>query len=227
MLKHPQIRPLSRAEVREVDRRAIEDFGLPGVVLMENAGRGATDVLLELGVGGTVIILAGKGNNGGDGYVIARFLQLHGIECRILSSCHPDTLTGDAEIQMAVARNAGIPIVVMPDVDEVRKHVDAADWIVDALLGNGATGAVRAPLDQWVQLANSSTARVVAIDVPSGLDCDTGEAAGECIKATDTITFVAPKIGFSSTAAHQFLGDVHTVPIGAPLAVLREFIQSP
>ncbi|MFK7820820.1 MAG: NAD(P)H-hydrate epimerase [Planctomycetaceae bacterium] len=227
MPEQPIIRPLSRAEVREVDRRTIKDFGLPGVVLMENAGRGATDVLVDQGISGIVTILTGKGNNGGDGYVIARFLQLYGIECRIASTCDPNTLTGDARIQMLVARNAGLPISAAPDVDQLRELIDTADWIIDGLLGTGATGAARSPMDEWIRLTNASTARVIAIDVPSGLDCDTGRAAGVCIAATDTITFVAPKVGFQKAEAASHVGEVHVVPIGAPLAVLAEFILDP
>ena len=121
----PKLRPLTRAEVREIDRRTIEDFGLPGVVLMENAGHGATDVLLSLGVSGRVLILAGKGNNGGDGYVIARFLQLHGAECRIASTVELESLRGDAAIQMNVARAAGIRIDVQPSVEEL-----CARWLL-------------------------------------------------------------------------------------------------
>src|SRR5688500_7504074 len=102
---------LSREQCRELDRRAIEEYGIPGLVLMENAGRGCVDVLERLGIGGPVVILCGKGNNGGDGFVIARHLELRGHACRVLLLRPPDELTGDAATNFAILRRTGVPIV--------------------------------------------------------------------------------------------------------------------
>jgi len=127
--------PLTRDQVRDVDRRAIHDYGLPGVVLMENAGRGAAELLIGLGIAGRVVICAGKGNNGGDGYVIARHLELRGVATTVLLFCQPSELTGDAAINYHVLAAARQDIVLMgaaPDVTELDRQIASADWVVDA-----------------------------------------------------------------------------------------------
>ncbi len=224
MIVSPKLRPLSRAEVREIDRRSIEECHLPGIVLMENAGRGATEVLLELGLSEPAYILAGKGNNGGDGFVIARFLQLAGIRAHVLTPFQQNDVGGDALIQMNVVMVAGIPIEFGVSATEIGDRVTSAAWIIDALLGTGARGAVREPVGSIVEVVNNSQARLTSIDVPSGLDCDTGKPLGNSVRANDTITFVAPKIGFEQTSASDYTGRVHVVGIGAPLCVLRDFV---
>ncbi|MEX0703576.1 MAG: NAD(P)H-hydrate epimerase [Planctomycetales bacterium] len=218
------IRSLSRDAVRDVDRRAIEEYGLPGIVLMENAGRGAADVLRALGVGGRVVICAGKGNNGGDGFVIARHLDLRGIEVRVLSFVDPADLRGDAAINFRVIERSGIPLrVVTGDVrwDEIDRELAAAEWIVDALLGTGAAGAVRPPFDRVIGRINAAGRRVLAVDLPSGMDCDTGGPLGACVRADHTVTFVARKKGFDAPGAAEWTGTVHVVEIGVPRKLLE------
>lgn len=207
---------LSRDQVREVDRRAIEDFGLPGVVLMENAGRGVVDVLLRLGVRGPVAICCGKGNNGGDGYVIARHLDNHGVAVVVHLFARPDDLTGDAAIHFRVLARSGLPIVIHADSQSEAVEFNGVEWIVDALFGTGLTGPIRPPLDNVVRRINASGARVLAVDIPSGLDCDTGQPTGDVVLAQHTVTFVAVKKGFSAPDAIPFLGTVHVVDIGLP-----------
>ena len=211
---------LTRAQVRDVDRRAIEEFGVPGVVLMENAGRGAADVLLDLGVKGPVSICCGKGNNGGDGFVMARHLDNHGIPVRVLLFTQPEQLTGDAAINFHIIQRSGIAVLVEPDLPTVTRELHTAAWVVDALFGTGLAGPVRPPLDRVIAAINASGQPVLAVDIPSGLDCDMGLALGETVRATHTTTFVAAKVGFANPAAGQWLGQVHVVDIGAPRAVV-------
>jgi NAD(P)H-hydrate epimerase len=211
---------LTRAQVRDVDRRAIEAFGVPGVVLMENAGRGAAKLLLSLGARGPVAICCGKGNNGGDGFVIARHLDNREIAVRVLLFARPDQLTGDAAINCRIIEQTGIPLVAEPDTATLTTTLAQAAWIVDALFGTGLTGAVRPPLDGVIGAINSSGKPVLAVDIPSGLDCDTGLPLGATVRAAHTVTFVAPKIGFAQPAAREWLGQVHVVDIGAPRAAL-------
>jgi NAD(P)H-hydrate epimerase len=206
------MKALTRHQVREIDRRAIDDFGVPGVVLMENAGRGAADVLLSLGVRGPVAICCGKGNNGGDGFVIARHLDNHGVAVRVLLFAQPADLTGAAAINLHVIERSGLPIAVNPDLAELA----TAEWIVDALFGTGLSGAVRPPFDQVINAVNASGQSVLAVDIPSGLDCDTGLSLGATVRASHTVTFVAEKVGFANPAAREYLGQVHVVDIGAP-----------
>jgi NAD(P)H-hydrate epimerase len=211
---------LTRAQVREVDRRAIEDFGVPGVVLMENAGRGAASVLLELGASGPVVICCGKGNNGGDGFVIARHLDNHGVVVRILLFAKPNDLTGDAQTNFRIVEKSGLTIAILPEPAEVTRALAAASWIVDALFGTGLGGPVRPPYDGVIEAVNASGKPVLAVDLPSGLDCDTGFPMGPTVRAGHTVTFVEPKAGFANPEAREWLGEVHVVDIGAPRAAL-------
>lgn len=210
--------PLSRDEVRAIDRHAIEQLGIPGVVLMENAGRGAADLLLSLGVHGLVVICCGKGNNGGDGFVIARHLSLAGRDVRILLFADPAELQGDARINHDIVMKMGLPLRVFAAFDEadVRKELASAEWIVDALFGTGLTGTVRPPFDRVIELTNASGARVLAVDIPSGLDCDAGQPLGSTIRADHTATFVAVKRGFLAPEAAAWTGFVHVIGIGSP-----------
>jgi len=215
---------LTREEVRAIDRRAIEEYGVPGVVLMENAGRGAAEVLLSLGVHGRVVICCGKGNNGGDGFVIARHLDNHRVPVRVLLFARPEELSGDAAINYHILARAGLPVEVHAgnpvDMEAIRRELTTAEWVVDALFGTGLSGLVRPPFDQVIAAINDSPARVLAVDIPSGLDCDTGEPLGPTVRADRTVTFVAQKKGFTNPAAWAWLGQVHVVGIGAPRVVV-------
>ncbi|HXG11682.1 MAG TPA: NAD(P)H-hydrate epimerase [Gemmataceae bacterium] len=215
---------LSRDEVRTIDRRAIEEFGVPGVVLMENAGRGTAELLLALGIQGPVVICCGKGNNGGDGFVIARHLDNRRVPVRVLLFCRPEELTGDAAINYHIVSKSGLPLAVHAqtplDLAAVQAELAAADWIVDALFGTGLSGPVRAPFDQIIGAINESSARVLAVDIPSGLDCDTGQPLGATVRAHHTATFVAQKKGFTEPAARPWLGQVHVIDIGAPRCLI-------
>ena len=216
------MRSLTRAEVREVDRRAIDDFGLPGIALMENAGRGAAALVHERAPQARVSIVCGKGNNAGDGFVIARHLANLGHDVRLLLACDPADLRGDAAINWHVVDRMGLPALRLdaaPQADWERA-VAGADWIVDALLGTGAAGPPRGAIATAIAAVNAVAARdgahVLAVDLPSGLDCDSGLAAEPCVRADLTATFVAPKVGFDSPAARMVLGEVQVVDIGAP-----------
>jgi NAD(P)H-hydrate epimerase len=215
---------LSREEVRTIDHRAIEEFGVPGVVLMENAGRGAADILRRLGPTGLVVLCCGKGNNGGDGFVMARHLDNAGVLVRVLLFAAPDELRGDAAINYQIIYLSGIPITPMLAVGEadLARILSAADWTVDALFGTGLTGPVRPPLDRVIAAINAGNGRVLAVDIPSGLDCDTGEPLGPTVRARHTVTFVAQKKGFRNPAAQPYLGQVHVVDIGAPRRLLKQ-----
>ena len=209
---------LTREQVRAFDKHAIEQLGIPAVVLMENAGRGAAQILQALGIDGLVVICCGKGNNGGDGLVISRHLVNAGFNVLVLLFARPDVLSPDAALQWNIVQKMGLSTQVWDDLkpDEVQLAAifAKADWIVDALFGTGLTGPVRAPLDRVIELINASHKRVLAVDIPSGLDCDTGEPLGSAIRAEHTVTFIAPKIGFRNLAAAALTGKVHVVDIG-------------
>jgi NAD(P)H-hydrate epimerase len=213
---------LSRDEVREIDRRAIDEFGMPGVVLMENAGRGTAELLVHFGCKGPVAVCAGKGNNGGDGFVIARHLENRGIPVSILLCCQPDQLSGDAAVNFRIVKAAGTPLRVFDAASDAHaSDLENAEWIVDALLGTGTRGAVREPFASIINQINSSPARVLAVDLPSGLDCDTGQPLGPCVRADHTATFVALKRGFVEPASKEWTGAVHVIDIGVPRTMLQ------
>ena len=221
---------LTRKQSREVDRRAIDELGLPGMVLMENAGRGAADWMEQLGIAGRVLLLCGKGNNGGDGLVVARHLALRGHAVQVLLVPRPDELTGDAATNFRVIQRLGLPIVelaaeggpaALPEALDFIVSGGASsgtqvDWLVDALLGTGASGPPRPPYDTMIEWMNAESIKRFSLDLPSGLDCDTGLPTPTTIRATATATFCSLKTGFRCEAAQEYLGQVKVMDIGLP-----------
>jgi NAD(P)H-hydrate epimerase len=210
---------LTREQSRRVDRLATKKFGLPGLVLMENAGRGVADVLCTLGIAGPVVICCGKGNNAGDGFVIARHLDLRGHAVRVLLWAEPAELTGDAGLNFQILKKTAVPIEIFGnrhDPARLAELLSGGAWIVDALLGTGARGEPRAPLDAVIDQLNVAPPPKLAVDLPSGLDCDTGMAAQHTIRAAHTCTFVTAKPGFFMPGAEKYVGLLHVLDIGAP-----------
>ena len=227
---------LSVAQVRDVDRRAIEDYGLPGIVLMENAGRGCAELLQNRTVRSNgpprAVICCGRGNNGGDGFVIARHLELAGWDVQVVLFHDPITVHGDAVIALRVVQAGKTPLRIFENETafaaaqaEFVSLLQNADWIVDALLGTGTTGALRAPYPKIVQAINAAGRPILAVDLPTGLDAETGTVAGDCIQATVTATFVAVKTGFQNPAAKPFLGEIVVINIGVPKRLLEALIR--
>src|SRR5262249_5368625 len=167
---------LTRDQSRELDRRAADEFGVPSIVLMENAGRGMAELLRSLGARGPVVACCGKGNNGGDGLVIARHLDNAGVPVKVLLFADPAGLAGDAAVNWRIVERAGIPFEASPGpgLDEVKLAAElaGAEWVVDALFGSGLQGPVRPPFDRVIAAINAAPARVLAVDIPSGLDSD-------------------------------------------------------
>ena len=232
--------PLNREQLRAVDRRAVEQYGMTGLVLMENAGRGAVEQLRAQQIAGKVLICCGRGNNGGDGFVMARHLENAGHDVLVLLFAAPDSLQGDAAANWNILQAAGTPCEVMqtpptetegpssltePQIRQLQQRLAGAEWIVDALLGTGATGPAREPLAAVIRCINQAGKRVLAVDLPSGLDCDTGLAAGDCIRAERTVTFAARKTGFEAATSTEFTGPVELVGIGVPVCLLREIAE--
>ncbi len=220
---------MTRDQIREVDRTAIEDYGIPGVVLMENAGRSTTRVVLDLlddASDAPVVIVCGAGNNGGDGFVIARHLHNDGVGVEILLAVDPEKLKGDARVNYEIARKMDLPMQTVTDeakIAQAAAKLGDCRVIVDALLGTGFHGEVRPPFDAIIRAINEAEGpRVVAVDVPSGLDCDAGEPSNATVRADVTVTFVAPKTGFSKDSAREYVGDLVAVDIGAPRELTRQ-----
>ena len=216
------MRSLSKKEVRAADRCAIERLGAAGVVLMENAGRGAADAIEQFlgGAGGKrVAIVAGAGNNGGDGFVIARHLSLRGANVTTFLVTPADKVAGDALVNLDILRNAGgdVQEVVAEALAGLGEELAAFDVVVDAVGGTGIAGELRGELAEAVEQINAAGRPVVAVDIPTGLDCDTGQAAGPAVRAELTVTFAAPKVGFSAEGASDYTGRVVLADIGVDI----------
>ncbi len=202
---------------------------MSSLVLMENAGRGVADMLRKLGATGPVVVCCYKGNNGGDGFVVARHLDLHGIAVKVALWCDPAELVGDAAANHSILEKSGVqiaPFGARHDEARLAAILMDADWIVDALLGTGAVGDPRPPLDAVIDQLNAHDAPKLAVDLPSGLDCDTGVASRHTIRARHTCTFVAQKPGFLVAGAEQYTGIVHVLDIGAPRRLVEECLAA-
>ena len=216
--------PLTREQVRNVDRVAINDYGMPGILLMENAGRVAAEIIHQFSPPGLIEILCGGGNNAGDGYVIARHLQIFGRDIQLTCVVPLRKLQGDAQTNALTAQQAGIPTRLIDDrgMDSEPHALEiTASSVVDALLGTGSRGPLRGHYSKLVSMANAHPGMRFAIDIPTGLDCDTGEASDPTFHADHTITFVATKVGFQKNNAEKFVGVVHEVDIGVPVKLLQ------
>ena len=225
---------LTREQIRRVDAMAIEELGIPGVVLMENAGRNAAEhiarCLADTGAD-RVVIFCGPGNNGGDGFVIARQLANRGIAVAVYLAGDPNRLSPDCNTNYQIARKMGIEVPTIDDPESAAKataSLGKGDVVADALLGTGFGGDVRSPLDVLIRGINEAAKTLtVAIDVPSGLDCNTGQPANATIRADHTVTFAANKIGLTKPEARPYVGQVTVYDIGAPPSLIEQLRSEP
>jgi NAD(P)H-hydrate epimerase len=219
MTSHDHV--LDRESVRAVDRAAIEEYGIPGVVLMENAARGlASEALDMLGrTGKHVVIVCGSGNNGGDGWALARHLHNAGVSVTVGVLGEPRE-GSDAALNRRVCRRMAITETAP---DDLPAPLAGCDLIVDAIFGTGLDRRVTGVAAAVIDLINASGRRVLAVDVPSGLDCDSGATLGCAVKAARTVTFVARKPCMELEVAKAYLGSVVVVDIGAPIDLVERF----
>ena len=214
----------TRDAIRAFDRYAIEALGLPGIVLMENAGRQIAEVARAMLAGRAkprVVILAGPGNNGGDGFVVARHLAMAGIRAEVVLLVPREKTTGDADTNLRILETLGFQIRVLAgDIEAALRELvpllAKADLVVDGLLGTGTRGEIREPYASAIGAVNEAKRPVLAIDIPSGLDPDTGKPLGPTICATKTVTMAAVKVGFRKPGAAEYTGEVILADIGVP-----------
>lgn len=213
---------MSRDEVRAVDSWAINTLGIAGVVLMENAGRSCAEMIeskLKGIANPKVCIFCGTGNNGGDGYVVARHLVNSGVGVTVVVCGERNKVKGDAKINLDILERIGEPIERLnpadPDIaEQVNRHTAGADILVDSLFGTGLRGNLSDEYRQLLESINARNRPVLAVDIPSGLDCDSGEPLGAAINATWTVTFVAVKKGFTFANASRYTGEIFVASIG-------------
>ncbi len=229
--KYLQKLVLSRQEVRNCDRVAIERYQINGLVLMENAGSAAARLILSaLGTErtGRVCIIAGTGNNGGDGFVVARHLANIGVSVEVIICGDRARIKGDALSNLVIIEHMKMPIYYVKSetpskiADLIRQRAEPADLIVDAMLGTGAAGPPREPFRTAIETINSLDKPVIALDIPSGLDCDTGQPLEAAVRANQTVTFAAMKKGFLEPAAIYYTGEVTVASIGIDTRLLQQ-----
>lgn len=219
---------LTRLQARDLDRWAIEQLGIPGIVLMENAAAAAERAVADHLAGqapGIILIFCGPGNNGGDGLALARRLRNRAFDVRIITTQPAKRFQGDAAINFGICAKMEIPIDQWPARD-----LPTPQLIVDALVGTGLDREPKHTVAEAIDYINrihGRGVRVVSIDVPSGLDCDTGEALGSAVRADQTITLAAMKTGFTNPASRDYTGEIIVGDIGIPIELPAQDAAEP
>ncbi|MCS7309466.1 MAG: NAD(P)H-hydrate dehydratase [Armatimonadetes bacterium] len=214
-------------EMREMDRRTVEEFGIPGLLLMENAGLQVVhhaERRFGSWEGKRVLVLCGSGNNGGDGMVVARHAARRGARVQVVLVAEPERVKGDALTNLRIVQKLGLPLHVLRSVDELSMLWERG-WhlVVDALLGVGITGEVRGLVGEVIRfLQQHQEVPVVAVDIPSGIDADTGAVCGCAVRASLTVTFGAMKVGLAVYPGAEYAGEVVVADIGIPEQVVAQ-----
>ncbi|MEM6392616.1 MAG: NAD(P)H-hydrate epimerase [Planctomycetota bacterium] len=223
--------PITPDQARELDRLAVETLGIPSIVLMENAAINATLAVLdhladtrELEPSDAkVAILCGGGNNGGDGYAIARHLHNWGAKPTLFPLKPIDQLTGDAATNARITQQLGLPTQPLDDPEQLQPF----DAVLDAILGTGGTGPLRPETADTIRRLNDlHHPALIAIDCPTGLNPTNGQPDPTALRAELTVTFAAPKLGFTQPSAERFLGKLIVADIGTPPAFLDRVLQT-
>lgn len=219
---------LTAQQSRRVDEIAIERFQMDSLVLMENAAANCARWLCTQMQIGTVLILCGRGNNGGDGLAIARHLEVFGwkVICWLLGPT--EKLAKDCEANLRILQHSDSNIRVVDDLELPWQNLFddiAPDMVIDAMLGTGVTGSPRAPFNSWIEVSNNSAAHRVAIDVPTGVDPDSGEIYSAAFSANATVTFVTRKPAMTKTDTKDLFGQISVQPIGIPQMLVSEILD--
>jgi NAD(P)H-hydrate epimerase len=226
--RYPVDRKVTRQEMQRIDAEAIRRIGIPAAALMESAGRAVAEVAFEMMPrgGATALVCCGSGSNGGDGLVAARYLHNWGVAVVVVLVGRSPAPDSDAGVYLEVVRRMGLPLEEIASREQLSRFdrpLSASGLVVDALLGTGfseAAGPVREPAAGVIGRINASGKSVLAVDVPSGLDCDTGRAAGIAVRASCTVTMGLAKIGFDLADGPRCVGRVHVADLGFPIGLL-------
>ncbi|MEE9504289.1 MAG: NAD(P)H-hydrate epimerase, partial [Thermodesulfobacteriota bacterium] len=214
--------------MQRLDRRTIEETGIPGMVLMENAGRGAVREILKSYpaiLKGKVAVIAGKGNNGGDGFVIARYLMNRGADVKIFLLTARGEVKGDAKLNLDIVLKMKTSVTEIKDLDMWKAQVEelkGCDLIVDAIFGTGLKSEVKGLAREVIADLNLLEIPKAAVDLPSGLDANTGEVLGECVKSDLTVTFALPKRGLLVHPGSDYTGRLKVIDISIPSYLIEE-----
>ncbi len=208
---------VTAAQMRDLDRRATEKYGIPSLLLMENAGRAVADEVQKFKPR-RVVLYCGSGNNGGDGFVAARHLAHQGIRCRVVYFQPASAMKPDARLNFNILKKLKVPLSPWKRSTKTvrQKQLRTADMLVDALFGTGLSREVGEPCASAITEINSTRKPVVSVDIPSGMHADTGKPLGVCVRATRTVTLACPKRAFSRPASRGWTGRVVVADIGLP-----------
>ena len=218
-------------EMKEIDKLAIEKYGVPGIVLMDAAAKQVADVVTEQLANksplGKVVVLCGGGNNGGDGFGAARWLHGYGIQVKVfLLGTVVAQLSGDAAAEAAMLKAAGVAVtevVMEEDWFAVELALERAAVVVDAILGTGFSGELRPAAKRACQLINQLAQHVVAVDVPTGVNADDGSACADAVQANVTVTMALPKTGLLLYPGKRLCGSIVVANIGMPSQLVNDF----
>lgn len=210
-------------QMRTIDKYAIEKIGIPSIVLMENAARKVAEVCIRVlkdKVKPKAMIFAGKGNNGGDGFAVARLLYNEGIQVEVILIGNSEDIKGDAKVNYDIIKNLGINVNGVYSL--IDKRLESVDIIIDAIYGTGLKGNIRQPAKDLIDTINNSGKYIVSVDIPSGISADTGEVLGCGIKANETVTFCMAKIGIIVYPGANYSGKISVVDISIPQSVIND-----
>ncbi|MHB8764487.1 MAG: NAD(P)H-hydrate epimerase, partial [Deferrisomatales bacterium] len=215
---------LTAEEMRSLDRHTVEVVGVPGPVLMETAGRGGFTHLWaayeHLARRGPVAVVCGRGNNGGDGFVVARCLANRGCPVRVLLLGRREAVAGDAAVHLGALLGCGVEVAEVDDAFPLDETMAGASLVVDAVLGTGLEAPVRGLAARAIEAVNRAPAPVVSLDLPSGVSADTGQVLGVAVAADLTVTFAWPKRGHYLHPGASLRGRLEVVEIGIPTQAL-------
>ncbi|MDX1900906.1 MAG: NAD(P)H-hydrate epimerase [Gammaproteobacteria bacterium] len=218
---------LSRDSVRKMDETAIKEFDIPEIILMENAGRSVTEFLLNAHIKAKIIVCCGKGNNGGDGLVIARHLSNHHVPVKVFLFADEKSIQGSSSINYKIVKKSGIEVQCISnengDFSNFESELKSADCVVDALLGTGLQNEVNAFYTKVISSMNEFSKEMIAVDIPSGLDCDTGKPLGISVRANTTLTIGVLKDGFLNSDSSEWTGKVFLMDAGYPCLLKKDF----
>lgn len=222
------MKPVSAAGMRRLDQTTIEEFNIPALTLMENAGRGVSEIISRDYKPCTAVIFAGKGNNGGDGLVVARYLANQGFDVRILMLEDPANLKTDPLVNYRIVEKMKVPVEKISELSSLNKIAGIcsnAGLIVDAVFGVGLKSELRGVFKTAVEAINAAGRPVISIDIPSGLDADSGAVHGAAVKAQVTATLALPKAGLLTGEGPEHAGKIEIVDIGIPRSLLVPYLD--
>lgn len=220
------MKSVSAKKMKDIDQAAIEEFKVPSIVLMENAGRAAAEVaaLMLTDKNKKIVIVCGKGNNGGDGFVCTRHLVNKGVNVLVFLTCNRDQLKGDAKINFSILEKMNVSIYELTkegNFTNLENKIKNSELVIDAIFGIGITGKIKEPYSEIINIINKNKNKVLALDIPSGLDATEGISLGSCIKADKTITFAVAKTGLVNKQGPTFSGEIIVADISIPKQLLK------